>query len=164
MVATTAFVLAFVVIGLTVLFIAMRGGARGARDALHTQSPGGRGVVAGGIALVAVLFGLGIPALVLIGNSTARENNGPGGLKLTTAEIRGRQLFASNCGTCHTLKGASTSGKVGPNLDQLRPPKPLVLDAIKNGRARGMGQMPAMLLSGRDADDVATFVAAVAGR
>jgi cytochrome c6 len=164
MVATTAFVLAFVVIGLTVLFIAMRGGARGARDTLHTQSPGGRGVVAGGIALVAVLFGIGIPALILNGNSTARENNGPGGLKLTKAEIHGRELFAANCGTCHTLKGANTSGKVGPNLDELRPPKPLVLDAIKYGRARGMGQMPAMLLTGKDADDVATFVAAAAGR
>jgi mono/diheme cytochrome c family protein len=39
-----------------------------------------------------------------------------------------------------------------------------VLDAIKNGRARGVGQMPANLLSGEDAEDVADYVAAVAGR
>jgi mono/diheme cytochrome c family protein len=55
-------------------------------------------------------------------------------------------------------------GKVGPNLDQLRPPKALILDAIKNGRARGQGQMPAGLVDGQDAQDVADFVAKVAGR
>ena len=37
-------------------------------------------------------------------------------------------------------------------------------DAIKNGRARGAGQMPAELLDGQDAQNVANFVAQVAGR
>ena len=53
---------------------------------------------------------------------------------------------------------------MGPNLDQLRPPKALILDAIQKGRARGQGQMPAGLVDGQDAQDVAAFVAAVAGR
>jgi len=76
----------------------------------------------------------------------------------------GRELFARTCGTCHTLKGAATTGRVGPNLDQLRPPSALVLNAIEQGRARGAGQMPAALYDGTDARDVASFVAKVAGR
>ena len=29
----------------------------------------------------------------------------------------GKQLFATNCGGCHTLAAAATAGTVGPNLD-----------------------------------------------
>jgi len=41
MVASAAFVIAFVVLGLTVVFLAFGGGPRGAREQLHTQSRGG---------------------------------------------------------------------------------------------------------------------------
>ena len=57
-----------------------------------------------------------------------------------------------------------TSGAIGPNLDKLRPPASLVLDAVSNGRARGIGTMPADIVQGKDARDVAAFVAKVAGR
>jgi mono/diheme cytochrome c family protein len=53
---------------------------------------------------------------------------------------------------------------VGPDLDTLRPPSALILDAIANGRARGMGQMPEQLVTGPDARDVANYIATVAGR
>ena len=53
---------------------------------------------------------------------------------------------------------------VGPNLDDLRPATALTLDAINKGRARGQGQMPAQLISGPDAQDVAKYVATVSGR
>ena len=36
-------------------------------------------------------------------------------------------------------------------------------NAIEEGRARGLGQMPALLYQGKEAEDVAEFVAAVAG-
>ncbi len=163
MVATVAFVLGFALIGLGVLLVAMRGGARGAREALHTQSARGRTVAAGIIAGIAVAFGVGIPAAVLAGNSDNNQD-GPGGVNLSSAQADGRKLFAANCSTCHTLRGANASGRVGPNLDTLRPPKALVLNAIEQGRARGQGQMPALLLTGNDARDVSEFVAAVAGR
>jgi mono/diheme cytochrome c family protein len=163
MVATTAFVLGFVVVGLLVFFVAMRGGPRGANAALHSQAPRARVLSAGIIAAIAVLFGVGIPVAIGIGNGTTAEDNGPGGVELSSSEIAGRRLFAQNCATCHTLEGAAAVGKVGPNLDQLRPPKVLVLNAIQVGRAAGRGQMPAELLTGRDAQDVAQFVAAVAG-
>ena len=84
-------------------------------------------------------------------------------VELTSAQVNGRTLFAKNCATCHTLRAVNAVGKVGPNLDQLRPPAPLVLNAIQNGRARGNGQMPADLVAGSDAKDVASFVSAVAG-
>ena len=54
--------------------------------------------------------------------------------------------------------------QVGPNLDNLRPPEKLVLDAIHNGRARGNGQMAADLVEGEDADDVAAYVAKAVGQ
>jgi mono/diheme cytochrome c family protein len=163
MIAAIAFVVGFFLIGLSVLLIAMRGGPRGAREALHTQTARGRTAVAGVIAGIAVVFGVGIPAAVLAGNS-GKNKNAPGGVKLSSDEVRGRKLFAQNCATCHTLKAANAQGKVGPNLDELRPPKALVLNAIEQGRARGQGQMPPLLVTGRDAQDVAAFVAAVAGR
>ena len=72
-------------------------------------------------------------------------------------------MFAEKCSTCHTLAASNAVGRVGPNLDNLRPPKGLVLDAIKNGRARGQGQMPAGLIDGSDAQDVAAYIAATAG-
>ncbi len=54
-------------------------------------------------------------------------------------------------------------GRIGPNLDDLQPPASLVLYAIQNGFAQGRGQMPAGLYSGKDAQDMAGFVGAVAG-
>ena len=164
MVATTAFVLGFVLLGLTVVFLAMRGGPRGARSALHSQTPRGRGIAIAAIMAVSVLLGVAVPAVLGVGNSSARKDNGPGGIELSSSQVHGRELFARNCATCHTLKGAGAEGRVGPNLDQLRPPKALVLNAIQAGRAQGQGQMPALLLTGPDARDVAAFVAAAAGR
>ena len=104
-----------------------------------------------------------VPALVLAAGKNHREN-GPGGTELNVAETRGREVFKQRCGTCHTLGAANAVGKVGPNLDQLRPPPALIKDAIAKGRARGQGQMPAQLVTGQDANDVAAFVAKVAGR
>jgi cytochrome c2 len=28
-------------------------------------------------------------------------------------------VFTSNCGSCHTLAAAGTTGQIGPNLDQV---------------------------------------------
>src|SRR5262245_57349761 len=164
MVATTAFVLGFVVLGLTTVFVAMGRGPKGARNVLHAGSSPRGSAVSWGVGVAAAVVCLGIPVLILVNNSGAHEKQGPGGVTLTADQVQGRKLFAQNCATCHSLDGANAVGKVGPNLDQLRPPKALVLDAIAHGRARGQGQMPAQLLTGPDADDVASFVQQVAGR
>ncbi len=78
-----------------------------------------------------------------------------------------RQLFIANCGTCHTLEAAGTFGVVGPNLDELLgvgTPEgnyDRVLAAIENGV---QGRMPARILAGESADEVADYVSRVAGQ
>ena len=177
MVASTAFLLGFIAVGLTVLFLAFGGGPKGAREQLHTQSRAGGRVVSIGVGIFALLIGIGVPALVMAKNNDTESKNAPGGVKLTNAEQHGRTLFAKNCNTCHTLKASRGAGKVGPNLDALisgingsSPSDTIknritfIKDAVTNGRARGSGQMPAELLDAQDEQDVAAFVAKVAGR
>ena len=51
----------------------------------------------------------------------------------------GKAIFAeAGCGGCHTLEAAGASGTVGPNLDDAKPPKELVIDRVTNGK----GVMP----------------------
>jgi cbb3-type cytochrome c oxidase subunit III len=51
----------------------------------------------------------------------------------------GKAIFAeAGCASCHTLKAAGASGTVGPNLDEAKPPKELVIDRVTNGK----GVMP----------------------
>jgi cbb3-type cytochrome c oxidase subunit III len=44
-----------------------------------------------------------------------------------------RLLFQSNCGSCHTLGKAGTSGTIGPNLDQSRIRLQQAIRQIENG-------------------------------
>ena len=92
-------------------------------------------------------------------------------------------VFQTNCGNCHTLYAAETDGNFGPNLDdQLAPTGPpdasteagqeaidgtaeRVDAAIDNGfQGSDRGRMPAGILTGAQAEEVAEFVATVAGR
>jgi mono/diheme cytochrome c family protein len=89
----------------------------------------------------------------------------------TSNLVTGKQLFAANCGSCHTLAHANTTGSVGPNLDDsFRQDR---IDGVKGASIEGLvnywiqfpntqGRMPAMLVKGQDAQDVAAYVAAVA--
>ncbi|MEX0745832.1 MAG: cytochrome c [Phycisphaeraceae bacterium] len=88
------------------------------------------------------------------GTTTPQEKTAAGG--------PGKQLFSQNCGSCHTLEAAGTTGSVGPNLDQLEPSQQAVLAAIGNGGS-GSGGMPKDLLSGKQADEVAQFVSRASG-
>ena len=81
-----------------------------------------------------------------------------------TAEqpMDGMSIFTANCGSCHTLADAGTTGAVGPNLDQARPPKPLVVDRVTNGQ----GAMPAFKdsLDPQQIEAVSEYVATAAGK
>lgn len=91
---------------------------------------------------------------------------------------RGQQLFTSKCASCHALKDAGSTGALqGPDLDA----------AFAQARASGMDSdtiagviksqvenprpstenpsvsMPANLVTGEDLDDVASYIASVAG-
>jgi mono/diheme cytochrome c family protein len=157
-------------IGLGVFFVAMRRGPRGTREALPTESAAGRRAVTAGIVLL-FAFGVAVPTLVLAFNRAHKASVAVGGLRLNAEQQRGRELFARSCAVCHTLAAVKSVGRIGPNLDvrvgvDIATPagrKALVSSAIAEGRARGLGQMPALLYQGKEAEEVANFVATVAG-
>jgi mono/diheme cytochrome c family protein len=165
-----AFLIFWILLGLGVFFVAMRGGARGARKSLHTESRTGNRLITLGV-VVLFAFGLAVPAIVLAFNGEHKAGVAVGGVKLNSEQQKGRELFAKSCAVCHTLAATRSVGRVGPNLDvrvgvDIATPsgrKALVESAIAEGRARGLGQMPALLYQGKEAQDVASFVAAVAG-
>jgi mono/diheme cytochrome c family protein len=99
--------------------------------------------------------------------------------------VSGKKLFASKCGSCHVLQRAGTKGTVGPNLDQafqqslkdglgrtsirgvihdqILFPGNFALD--RAGRRPGGGQaMPAKIVTGDDADNIAAYVASVVSK
>ena len=118
--------------------------------------------------LVVLVLGVGIPAWAI--TTEGSESASP---EEVSSELQeGKDLFVTNCGACHTLAKAGTDGVIGPDLDELLAPpsasapapntiKPRVLSAINNGVG---GRMPKGVVSGQQADEVANFVAQVAGQ
>ncbi len=128
-------------------------------------------VVLGTLALLLALLAVGCGALGYTGDATADKANGK------NLFINGKAGKPS-CGACHILADAGTTGTIGPDLDY----------AFKQDLAVGMtegtirqvvrGQiayaitatstgspgMPKNLVTGKDASDVAAYVASVAGR
>lgn len=153
----------FVALGLGVVLIAMSGGPGGARKALRSSSPRGNRAANIAAVLTIVVFGVGVPALVFL-NADDQAAAGPGGSELSASLQEGRQLFAENCASCHLLDDARAVGRVGPDLDVLRPQAALTVNAIEDGRARGQGQMPAGLVDDEDTRKVARYIQRVAGR
>jgi cbb3-type cytochrome c oxidase subunit III len=123
-------------------------------------------------------------ALAVAATAVALTGCGTGGLASGSGdETAGRQLFASKCGGCHTLAAAGTTGTAGPNLDhsfaQARSEgfkdsaiREIVHEQIKYPVQFGTGNkpdelqtnMPANLVRGQEAVDVAEYVAANAGK
>jgi mono/diheme cytochrome c family protein len=95
----------------------------------------------------------------------------------TADKTRGRQLFTTNCGTCHTLAQAGTTAQVGPNLDDAFAAarevgengatiEGIVKAQVENPRPSNGDpavSMPAHIVEGQDLDDVAAYVGSVAG-
>ncbi len=75
----------------------------------------------------------------------------------------GKALFASlGCTGCHTLAASGSTGNVGPNLDESKPSKDLVVDRVTNGQ----GGMPAFgdQLSAEQIAAIAEYVSSSAGK
>ncbi|MGA2926088.1 MAG: cytochrome c [Solirubrobacteraceae bacterium] len=174
MLGVSLFVVFWVVLGLGLFSIAVRGGVVSARPARRPSVR--RGNMASGIAflLIYAVFGVALPLIFLTGNH-AKANGQIGGNKLNAAQKSGRELFATHCGVCHTLVAANAAGKVGPDLDTLQPPSGLVLHTIENGCLQnapassaetclGYGTMPAGIVQGKEAQQIAAFVGRVAGK
>jgi cytochrome c553 len=152
----------FIVVGLTVMFIAFSGGPSAAREAYLTR--GGRFFTVS-MLLLYVVLGVVVPLAVI--GSRDEAKGAVGSLRdkeIAGAEEQGKALFIQTCKSCHTLEAVTAHGVTGPNLDELGGlDKQRVLAAIKRG-GTGSGRMPPELLDGTDAADVATYVADVAGR
>jgi mono/diheme cytochrome c family protein len=122
----------------------------------HDLSSTGLRTVGSGVLVVA--------AAALAGGCSVRDN---------PDLVAGKQLFVQKCGSCHTLRRAGTKGTVGPNLDQ----------AFQQADKEGFGEsairgvvkkqieyprrgsvMPAKLVDGDEAADVAAYVAKVVAR
>jgi len=71
----------------------------------------------------------------------------------------GNEVFLAQCGTCHTLADAGTSGAIGPNLDDASPSEDKVVERVTNGQ----GAMPSFkdTLSEQQIADVAAYVSSV---
>jgi len=163
-VSTLVVVLVFVALGLGVLFVAMSGGPRGARQRVGRQGRRTRRAWIVGFVVALLVLGVGVPAAV-IATVEARDDIPEANVSnLTAQEKRGRLLFGERCKLCHALEAANATANVGPNLDQLRPPRGLVVDAIEKGRSRGNGQMAADIVEGEDVDAVAAFVTKAVGQ
>jgi mono/diheme cytochrome c family protein len=108
-----------------------------------------------------------IGALLAVAGCGGEEASGLEGANPTV----GKGLFVEKCGSCHTLQDAATASQVGPNLD----------DAFARSREEGYDEstlfrvtldqidlaappMPADLVEGQDAADVAAYVASFAGK
>ena len=74
----------------------------------------------------------------------------------------GKSIFTANCGGCHTLSDAGTTGTVGPNLDQAKPTRDKVVTQVTNGG----GAMPPFkgTLDQSQIQAVADYVSGAAGK
>ena len=159
--AAAAFVIAFVALGVGVIFVAFSGGPGRAREAYLT---GGRRAFK--FIIPAIYIGIGIALPVLVIANRDRAEGGVGHLKDEKPSTRisdGRDLFRATCASCHSLAAINARGVTGPNLDEIgQVTKQRILEAIKIG-GTGQGRMPPRLIEGENAEKVAEYVAAVAG-
>jgi mono/diheme cytochrome c family protein len=120
----------------------------------------GNGLRAAGIAAATVAT-----AVVLSACSASSSDN--------ANLVAGKQLFVQKCGACHTLDRAGTKGTTGPNLDQAF--QQSLRDGLERNGIRSAvhkqilfprqgSVMPAKLVTGAKAEDVAAYVASVVAK
>jgi mono/diheme cytochrome c family protein len=109
---------------------------------------------------------------VLAAVAAAVLGTGCGSREGTPDMVNGKALFVERCGSCHVLERAGTAGKTGPNLDEAF--GPARRDGVGGRTIAGVTRdqilypgrgspMPAKLVTGQDARDVAAYVGKVAG-
>jgi mono/diheme cytochrome c family protein len=152
----------FVVLGIGVIFVAFSGGPGAAREAYLT---GGRRTFPLLILFLYVGLGIAVPAAVIA--SRGESEGAVGKLRTeepTQREEEGKKLFIETCSSCHNLDAVNARGVTGPDLDDLGGlDRQRVMSAIRRG-GTGQGRMPAGLLRGEEAEDVAIYVSRVAGQ
>src|SRR4051794_25525682 len=112
-----------------------------------------------------VMLCAGAAAIAALGGCSAKDND--------DNLVAGKQQFVKKCGSCHVLNRAGTKGTVGPDLDAAL--GRAVRDGFGESAVRAMvrqqidiprdgGVMPADLVTGQGARDVAAYVAAVVAK
>lgn len=114
-----------------------------------------------------------VAALAAVAVAAGALASGCGGNDDDPNLIAGKEMFVQKCGSCHTLARADTTGVTGPNLDEAFGPArrsglgETTVEGVVRDQIAGVlrnSQMPANLVTGKDATDVAAYVAAVAGQ
>lgn len=123
-----------------------------------------------------ILFGILAALCILVLPFIALGKEGDsesGAVQVASADQQAKDMFATNCGTCHTLAAAGTDGVVGPNLDELLVPSGTNSAQLYEGNATRVltavecglgGRMPKGILEEAEGQQVAQFVAAYAGQ
>ena len=123
-----------------------------------------------------ILFGILAALCILVLPFIALGKEGDsesGAVQVASADQEAKDMFATNCGTCHTLAAAGTDGVVGPNLDELLVPSGTNSAQLYEGNATRVltavecglgGRMPKGILEEAEGQQVAQFVAAYAGQ
>ena len=113
-----------------------------------------------------------VPFLLLAAGALA--GCGQDGVNLASDDpnFRGAELFYERCAACHSLDASSAEGsatdvndreyKDGPNFNTRMETKDQVLYAIRNG-GFSSGPMPQNIVVGKEAEQVAEFVAKYSG-
>jgi plastocyanin len=118
------------------------------------------------------LLGLAVGGLLALGLGACRTDAVPHDADL----VAGKKAFVKSCGSCHALGRAGTKGKVGPDLDNAF--RESLSDGFGRDTVRGVVHaqimhparlpkanpvfMPAKLVQGTLAENVAAYVASVA--
>ena len=112
--------------------------------------------------LLSLLLGtslvMGLAACGGGGKDTSKDTNTKKDTETTETANAGdaQKIFDQKCSSCH---GGDMKGGMGPNLTKVgsKYSKAEILDILKNGKSGGM---PAGLVSGDDANTIATWLAA----
>jgi cytochrome c551 len=90
------------------------------------------------------------------GNDKSTDTSKDTGTTKTSNASDAQKIYDQKCSSCH---GGDMKGAMGPNLTKVgsKYSKAEILDILKNGKSGGM---PAGLVSGKDADTIATWLAA----
>ena len=124
-----------------------------------------------------LLFPLALLAAIVVAGCGSQVGGNPGTSAITVSSkdplYGGAQIFNQRCGGCHTFNSAGTEGsavkpnnreyKDGPNFNVRKEQYPDVLYAIRNG-GFSSGPMPQNIVTGRQAQLVACFVATFSGK
>jgi mono/diheme cytochrome c family protein len=87
-----------------------------------------------------------------------REGQTPAMVSVLTDPLRGEQLFAENCATCHGEEGQG--GGVGPRLAG----SDVSIEDARSTIENGSGVMPAGLVEGQDLEDVLAYLETILAR